>query len=45
VRRVERRNTHDREGFLAVYDEAMVYVGTATGNDRAGSLSWDPGGL
>lgn len=33
---IERWNAHDREGFLAVYDEAVVFVDEPTGHELVG---------
>ncbi len=40
---IERWNAHDREGFLAVYDEAVVFVDKATGHKLVGREEFGKG--
>lgn len=42
-RGIERWNAHDREGFLAFYDEEIVYVDQATGHRLVGREEFGKG--
>lgn len=40
---IERWNAHDREGFLALYDEEIIYVDQATGHKLVGREEFGKG--